>query len=121
MRRLLIVIFAVLVLVSCSVEPEIDYHALASEARLEFTKKGIIVGNPSINEDSVTIPIMLLHSEAAYILDGKATQNKLVPLMWVIHSDTDTIYGNKVPDDEEKLNDMTLVWVYRYIDIKEDN
>ena len=118
MKRLLIVLFTVIVLVSCSNEPEIDYHALASEAKLEFMQKGILVGDPSIKGDSVTFSIMLLKSESAYILEGKASKNPIISALWSIQTQTKEVFGKRVPSDEEKRKDMALVWVHNYL-IKE--
>ena len=119
MRRLLIALFTVLLLVSCSNEPEIDYKEKAIEARTVFLVKGIIVGSPSIDGETVRFSITLLNQENEYLLEGKAVRNPILKISWSITTTVNEVYRGKVPQDEEKRKDMGVVWIYNYLMIEE--
>ena len=117
MRRFIffIAFLLMVMLLSCSTEPEIDWAEQAVEARIELIASGMLVGEPTLNDETVSYSIILIKSENEYLLEGKAVRSPFLKISWTINTTIHSVFNGRVPKDEGKINDMEIVWLYNYI------
>lgn len=117
MRRFIffIAFLLMVMLSSCSTEPEIDWAKQAAEARIELIASGMLVGEPTLNDETVRYSIILIKSENEYLLEGKAVRSPFLKVSWTVTTATEDVFGRRVPKDEERKDDMAIVWLYKYI------
>lgn len=116
LRKLTILLTVlILLIVSCSSEPEIDWEEQATEARIVMMANGILSGEPSIEGETVHYGILLIDSRNECLLEGKAVRNPLIEISWTVDTTTREVFGRRIPLDEERRKQMAIVWLYRYI------
>lgn len=117
MRRFIffIAFLLMVMLSSCSTEPEIDWAEQAAEARIKLIASGMLVGEPALDDETVRYSIILIKSENEYLLEGKAVRSPFLKVSWTVTTATEDVFGRRVPKDEERKDDMAIVWLYKYI------
>ena len=119
MKKTFLMVAILILMVACTHEIEVDYHEKATMARIELTAKGLIVSDAVIEDENVRFSVLLANSENSTLLEGKAVQNPIVSVIWTINTTKEEVFGGHVPTDEQKMKDISVLWLYTYIFDKE--